>query len=99
MAWAGGRGEGWSAPVGGPPTVWQAGSELIGPHFLIQPSGQAFGILVLEMSSLIWMHEKFKEVRYLVHAFMLGSWKSNPGLSNCLACALNAFLDFLLVLG
>lgn len=89
----GGGSHGWT-------TYGVAGSELsVGTHYLIQSPGQAFGIPVLEMRNLMGTHEKFKEVRYSVQAFMLGSWKSNPGLSNCLACALNAFLGFLWILG
>lgn len=57
-----------------------AGSEpSVGTHDLIQSPGQAFGTPVLEMRSLIWTQEKFKEVCYLAHAFVLGAGKQTQG--------------------
>lgn len=41
------------------------------------------------------MGHEFKEIRHLAHSCKLGGWESNPGLSQCLPCALNAFWDFL----
>lgn len=59
-------------------TYGVAGSELgVGTHYFIQSPAQALGILVLWMRNLIWIHEKFKEVSYLLHAFKLDSRKSN----------------------
>lgn len=78
-------------------TCGVAGSELsVSIHYLIQSPGQALGILVLQIRNLIWMHEKFKEIRYLVPAFKLHSLKSNTELSSFLACALSNFLNFFL---
>lgn len=59
-------------------TYGVAGSELsVGIHYFIHSPGQALGILVLRMRNLIWIHEKFKKVSYLVQAFKLDSRKSD----------------------
>lgn len=67
-------------------TCGVAGSELsVGRHYFIHSPGQALGILVSRMRNLIWIHEKFKEVSYLVQAFKLDSRKSNQ---DCLRLSL-----------
>lgn len=77
-------------------TCGVAGSEpSIGTRDRIQSPGQTFGILVLEMRSLIWMQEKFKEVCYLALAFVLGAGNQAKGSYRLLGFPLDVGIDWL----
>lgn len=56
-----------------------AGQPSAGTHDLIQAPGQAFGVPMLEMRSLIWTQEKFKEVCSVAHASVFGAGKQTQG--------------------